>query len=124
ALPALGLVGKALLQDLLIFRRQRRLLPAPPGLGLIERSLAAEPPYDEPRPCPFPVGIVRRIGRLRAGTRDKEYRCEDNRCDSGGAPVGHDPLRSLYDVSIASAATPAGQPAGDVRKCGAARPDR
>ena len=35
ALPAGLLVGQARIEDLLIFRRQRRLLPAPPGLARV-----------------------------------------------------------------------------------------
>src|SRR5262249_53120963 len=41
ALSALGLVRKAFLENLLIFRSERGLLSLPPGLGLVVRRLPA-----------------------------------------------------------------------------------
>jgi hypothetical protein len=65
ALPALGLVGHAFLVDLLVFRRQRRLLRRPERLVRIElHPLAAQPRIDGV-PLAFPIGVFRLVGGLR-----------------------------------------------------------
>jgi hypothetical protein len=69
ALPALGLVGHAFLVDLLILRRQRRLLRRPEGLGRIELyALASETRVDR-IPLTFPVGVFCPVSGLCAATR-------------------------------------------------------
>src|SRR5262245_13999445 len=66
ALATFGLVRDAVLEDLLIFRRERGLLAESPWLGLVERWLPAEPAYHKARPGAAQVRIHRRIGRLHA----------------------------------------------------------
>ena len=77
--PALGLIGEALLQDGLIFRRQRRLLPEAPRLGLVVRRLAAKPAHGEPLPLAGPIRIFARVGILRRSKRRQQGRGERRR---------------------------------------------
>jgi hypothetical protein len=56
AKAALLLIRDAGVQDGLVFGRQRRLLPVPPRLCLVERGLARKPGHDEPVPLPSEVG--------------------------------------------------------------------
>jgi hypothetical protein len=78
ALPAFGLVGHALLVDLLIFRGQRRLLCRPEGLVGVElHALAAETGVVRV-PLAFPVGIFRLVGGLRTADRH-DQRCHQRR---------------------------------------------
>src|SRR5215467_11120877 len=79
ALGAFGLVGDALLENLLIFGRQRRLLTQPPWLGRIECGLAthAEPDRD-------PLAREIRIFGIIEGLRG-ERRHQESRRHSGGA---------------------------------------
>jgi hypothetical protein len=77
ALSALGLVRHAVLQDLLIFRRQRGLLTESPRLGLIVGRLPPEPRDDEPHPLALPVGVLRIIDDLGAGGRRQQSRQRD-----------------------------------------------
>ena len=105
ALSALGLVGHALLVDLLILRRQRGLLRWSEGLGRIElHGLAAEPRIDVV-PLAFPVGIFRLIGRLRGAHCQHQGRGE---CKGRGRDsMRHDdpPRRYAVACSIAKGAT-------------------
>src|SRR5262245_60360539 len=55
--PAVGLIGHALCQDLLIFRSQRGLLPRSGALGRIELYGLAFVIGVDARPLAFPVGI-------------------------------------------------------------------
>jgi hypothetical protein len=85
ALTALGLVGHAAFEDLLILRGQRRLLSTTPGLGLIERRLAAGRAdsivIDRrafrhiARPRAAPVRVFGILGRM-SGTDHRQRRAE------------------------------------------------
>jgi hypothetical protein len=80
---ALGLLCHAVFQDLLIFRRQRGLLPQSRGLARIELDGLALVIGVDARPLAFParifVGIFGVIGRLRAAhchhQRDGQCKC-------------------------------------------------
>jgi hypothetical protein len=89
---ALGLFRHAVFQDLLIFRRQRGLLPRSRGLGWIELDGLALVIGVDARPLAFPVGVLVGIlgvsGRLRAAhghhQRESEY------SSPGRASLKHD----------------------------------
>jgi hypothetical protein len=64
ALPAFGLVGHAFLMDLLVLRRQRRLLRRPKPLRRIELDALPSEGRVDRVPLTFPVGVFRPIGGL------------------------------------------------------------
>ncbi len=74
ALPAGILIGKARLEDLLIFRRERRLLPPSPRLGLVERRLSPHARNCEAIPLTVQVGIFAVIERPGAADRQQQHR--------------------------------------------------
>ena len=61
ALPALGLVREASLQDSLIFGRQRRLLRQARGFGLIPLRSNTDRPF----PLAGQIGIFSEVDHLR-----------------------------------------------------------
>jgi hypothetical protein len=67
AMPARGLVGNAYLENGLVLGRERRLLPMPLGLGLVE--LAVYPADDEPVPLALEIRILRFVMCLSAADR-------------------------------------------------------
>src|SRR5262249_49943762 len=94
ALSAVGLVRKAFLKNLLIFRSERGLLSSPPRLGLIGRRLSAgreatiglrNGARRKPaRPRAFPIGVLRSLGGLnRAGHHRHGDRYTSDRAGRG-----------------------------------------
>src|SRR6266700_2619066 len=84
ALPALGLVRKVLLENSLVFRRQRRLLAASRRLGGIVLART------DPDPLALKVGILRFIKCAGAGAPYDERRRQRDRADQ--ASVTHNSL--------------------------------
>jgi hypothetical protein len=78
ALPAPGLVGKARRQDLLVFRRQRRLLAEAPGLGRIEGGLAPDPRNPRGDPLAGEIRIFRVVER-HCGVAEPQHSRQRNR---------------------------------------------
>jgi hypothetical protein len=87
ALPAFGLVGHAFLMDLLVLRRQRRLLRRAKPLGWIELDALASEGRVDRIPLTFPVGVFRPIGRLCVA--DRCGQCDDEREHSSSACTNH-----------------------------------
>ena len=87
AQSALRLVGDAVLQDFLIFGRERRLLSLAPRLGLVVRGLTGKPGHGEARPLAPPIGVLL-VLRLSAADRQGKGQCTRRRRDE--APVQHD----------------------------------
>src|SRR5215471_19640219 len=90
ALSAVGLVRKAVLEDLLILGSERGFLSSPPGLGLVVRRLAAgreatirfkRGAWGKPaRPRAFPVRVPRVVcGLTRAHHDPGGYHCDGYR---------------------------------------------
>src|SRR5262249_7969262 len=88
---AVGLILHAVPQDLLILRRQRRLLAGSPGLGLIEGALNFDLAVDLVSPLPFPVGwilqaILRQDIAIRCAKRCRERNRRDRVSEIHGPP--------------------------------------
>ena len=96
--PALGLIGHAVRQDLLIFRRQRSLLRRSPGLGRIELYGLASQTRVDGVPLAFPVGVFRVVGRLRDA--DRHHQCGDDGKRASRASMQHGYPPCISDVLI------------------------
>src|SRR5882757_7043154 len=103
ALTALGYLGQVVLMDLLVFRRQRRLLTLAERLARIEPQLLAWHPRDGGAPLAFPVWVLL---VLSLGAADRHHQ-HAGQCERLKRPsIDHDRSPSICRITCLIAMHP------------------
>ena len=95
ALPALGEIGEARLQPLLILGRQRRLLAETPRLGRIIGGLTGHTGNADADPLALEIGILGVVERRRRRAYGNDSRHRHGRCETSCKHLSSSPPSRL-----------------------------